>query len=514
MTTGLQALLWFVLLAMQSPVPPAAQDASPAIKTTRSVQVSVFVQNRQGEPVTDLKKEDFVLYDQGEEQTVRSFTVQKYQRPLPAGAPPAGTYNNRIDAVQPMPNALTVILLDGLNTIWDDRSAAKQGLLQFLHQLQPGDQVAIYTLDNGLHVLHDINGDRAALLRTLDHRPSLGAALLTGALGADTGDPLDLFLDRSGDKANDFYKERPAETTLHSLTAIASHLAGMPGRKNLIWVSDGFPKFLSLDYLGLREEARQAAAAISATGLAIYPVDAQALVPGASASRLQDAMKDLAAGTGGRAFLNAGDAAGSLRRTLKDGSFTYTLTFTPSHQEWNGKFREIKVEVNRPAQLGLEAHYRQGYVTTPEFGDDLAVRKASLEEAVASPLLFTGLGMTAKLLQAPTAEMRHARFRIVMETGDLSFGQDAHGLWIANIDIATVVHDAQNQTLRQLVRTMHVSLKQDRYDEFRKNGLGMSADIDAPDGTVGARLVVRDLSSGTIGSVDLPFAPIPEVKQQ
>jgi hypothetical protein len=190
------------------------------------------------------------------------------------------------------------------------------------------------------------------------------------------------------------------------------------------------------------------------------------------------------------------------------------LTFAPSNQEWDGKFREIKIKVNR---AGVEARYRQGYRATPEFGDNIAVRKGSLEEAVASPLLFTGLGMVAKVVQAPTtptAEVPHARFRIVMDTGDIRFSQDARGLWIANLDIATVVHDAQGQTLQQLVRTMRVSLKQDRYEEFRKAGMGMNGDIDAPLGAVGARVVVRDLSSGAMGSVDLPFAPMEKMEKE
>src|SRR5262245_54151143 len=81
------ALFLAAALAAQTP-PPAASSRTPAsdsppqtpssvIKvTTHIVQVSVVVHDKKGEPVKDLKKEDFVLTDKGEEQRIRLFSME------------------------------------------------------------------------------------------------------------------------------------------------------------------------------------------------------------------------------------------------------------------------------------------------------------------------------------------------------------------------------------------------------------------------------------------------------
>jgi VWFA-related protein len=547
MVLAIPTLLLFVLWVTQPPPASLSQEQSPVIKvTTRSVQVSVAVQDKKGDPVTDLKKEDFLLYDKGQEQQIRYFAVEKYERPRSASALPAGVYSNRLANVnghaQPMPNTLTVILLDGLNTAWADQAMAKQGLVKFLDQLRPGDQVAIYTLDDsGLQILHDFTSDTAALLRDLARHRGVDSALLAGSKpdSFNTGQAgLDRLLARRSRAQVDFYHARESDATLDALLSIANHLAGMPGRKNLIWVSDGYPAFVNRDYLSMHDDMRRTVAAINATGLAIYPVDAKGLnpvdaMPAQSPTyatpsgrrsaatgppnigpvvQLQSTMMELADSTGGRASLNNNDIAGAIRRAINDGNFTYTLAYSPTHSEWDGKYRDIKVTVKR---AGVEAHYRKGYLATPEVADDPDSRKATLAEATDSPLLFTGMGLLAKVSQPPTVDSPHARLRLVMDFGDINFRQDTRGLWIADLDIITVVRDANGKSLKQLVHTMHVAVKQAQYDEYRKEGVGLNVDVDAPIGAVRARVAVHDLSNGALGSVDLPFAEEkPEIKPE
>src|ERR1039457_1540373 len=79
MPRSLLALLLASLLAGQAPQAPSppAQQPNPVIKvTTHLVQVNVVVHNKKGEPVTDLKKEDFVLYDKGQEQQIKLFSME------------------------------------------------------------------------------------------------------------------------------------------------------------------------------------------------------------------------------------------------------------------------------------------------------------------------------------------------------------------------------------------------------------------------------------------------------
>src|SRR5579871_2777558 len=141
------------------------QDQTPVIKvTTRLVQISVVVHDKKGNPISDLTKDDFAVFEKGQEQKISVFSKEVNQAPAANLAPlPDGVVSNRLANAKSggtahlvaLPNSLTVILLDGLNTKFSDQHYAKEALVKFLNQLQPGDRVAIYTLSNGLRILHD-----------------------------------------------------------------------------------------------------------------------------------------------------------------------------------------------------------------------------------------------------------------------------------------------------------------------------------------------------------------------
>src|SRR5215831_10038510 len=293
------ALLLSVSLAgMQLGAQSGTQEDGVLKVTTRLVQISVVVHDKNGMPVRDLTKEDFALFDKGQEQKILFFSKESSEVPL-VNAPPLepGVVSNRFanftsggqKHLAPLPTSLTVILLDGLNTSFTDQHYAKEALIKFLNQIQPGDRVAIYTLTNGLRVLHDFTSDTESLLSALaKHRNQESSALSASSYDdANTGDDnLDAFLDLSNDAIANFYQARRVETTLSALEAIAHHLAGMPGRKNLIWLSGGFPAIvgqnvdgsLSNDFQTYSDQIKRAMRTINDIGLAIYPVDARGLM--------------------------------------------------------------------------------------------------------------------------------------------------------------------------------------------------------------------------------------------
>src|SRR2546423_1792948 len=154
--------LTIILLTAQTPGPKPAVDSgqTPVLKvTTRLVEGNVVVHGRKNEPVDDLKKEDFTILDNKQRQQVATFSVEsaklaeeKSQKLPPL---PQNTFANRVELRPKAPNSVTVMLLDGLNTKFEDQVYAKQQLIKFLAQLQPGDRVAGYTLGRELRILHD-----------------------------------------------------------------------------------------------------------------------------------------------------------------------------------------------------------------------------------------------------------------------------------------------------------------------------------------------------------------------
>jgi VWFA-related protein len=538
--------LWSIVLSvslLHGQTPNADQGVLRV--TSRLVQINVVVHDKKGEPVADLTKDDFELFDKGLQQKILFFTKESNED-IPANLPPLapGVVSNRAvnltsggqTRLAPLPVSLTVILLDGLNTAFEDQHRAKEALIKFLSQLRPTDRVAIYTLSNGLRILHDFTSDTESLLVALQkHRNEDSTALNSSSYDdADTGhDDLNKFMDEINERIANVYQARRTEVTLEALEAISHHLAGMPGRKNLIWLSGGFPTVIGqgIDVQSLSDEVQRALRTMNDVGIAIYPVDARGLIgmftttpsmspsapsrtrvqPGAQPVdqrarnqifQTQGTMFEIADRTGGRAFINTNDLTGAIRRAMDDSRITYSLAYSPSHDQWDGKFREIKIKMKRP---GLEAKYRGGYFAYPENRADAKRRLALITEAAGSPLASTGLGMLAAVAQKPTAENPHSQIRVVMDAHEVFFARNAEGKLEGALDFLVVAFDEKGKALNQARHTMQLRLEQPQYDQMLKNGIILTASADAPSNSARMRVVVHDVGSGSVGSVDLPL---------
>jgi VWFA-related protein len=375
------------------------------------------------------------------------------------------------------------------------------------------------------------------------------ANALNVTAGVDTfgvADATDAVIDATNEKISIFYQAHRTETTLQALQIIANHLAGLPGRKNLIWLSSGFPMYVgqgndgtgiatSKDFQSFGDAQRNAWRAINDMGVAIYPVDARGMIgmdgrspsmlvssqsrtsklgPPAVDKRAQDqidasqgVMRELAERTGGRAFLNSNDVAGSIRRAMDDSRVSYVLYYTPSHDEWNGQFRDIKIKLNRP---GLEARYRNGYYAMADLPTDSTSRQTALASAGIGPLISTGLTLLAKLIEKPTEAAPQAVLSVSMDPHDIHFGRNAQGEIDGTVDLLLLVFGSQPPgdqptPLNQTSRTVHLTLKQQQFDQIMKNGVRLTLTVDAPAKFQRVRVVARDAASGQVGSLDIPI---------
>ena len=326
--------LSILLLTAQTPTPKSAGDSAqstPVLKvTTRLVEVNVVVHGRKNEPVDDLKKEDFTIFDNKQRQQIATFSVEsaklaeeKIQKSPPL---PQNTFTNRIELRPKAPNSVTVMLLDGLNTKFEDQVYAKQQLIKFLAQLQPGDRVAVYTLGRELKILHDFTTDSSSILKVLGkYKDRINIEVAdSNPEEPNTGDDdLDQWMREADQKIADYQTVNRVQTTLAALEAIANHVERIPGRKNLVWISGGFPMQMGLDEFTVSDtqekrtfsdEMEQTARALNKANLAVYPVDARGLMgdPGFSAS-----------GRGNANPKNAGKQAGPLSKGMRSIAYTH-----------------------------------------------------------------------------------------------------------------------------------------------------------------------------------------------
>jgi hypothetical protein len=149
--------------------------------------------------------------------------------------------------------------------------------------------------------------------------------------------------------------------------------------------------------------------------VSIYPVDARglsAIVPGGNASQAsrggtamfsgrgvsqqfdqqaasQDTLVTLASDTGGRAFLDTNDFASVYTKVIADTSAYYLLGYSSTNPARDGRFRRIKVRLNKP---GLKLEHRNGYYANRDFAhssrDD---RERQLQDQLMTDLSSTDL---------------------------------------------------------------------------------------------------------------------------
>lgn len=531
---------------LQLLIPADAQtpaEAPPVLRvTTRLVQVNVVV-HRKGEPVADLTKDDFVIYDQGKEQKIASFAVESSQPSPTAAKPkplPPDIFTNRLEYRPAVPRAVTVILLDGLNTSFEAQASAKQQVIKFLGQLEPGDRIALYTLGRDLRILHDFTSDSNSLLRLLKkHGNHIASELAESTVTeADTGDTeLDAWLDQSAQRIADFQTINRVHTTLAALEGIAHHVSSLPGRKNLVWISGGFPFSIGMDEMVIdstnerrtfSDELERTARAVNSAGLSIYPVDARGLIsnpdfnasvpgrasrtpppPGPSKAmraiqQTHDSMETIAQRTGGKAYYNSNDIKSAIRGAIDDSKVTYVLGYYPSHNTWDGKFHDLKVKLNRN---GVNVRHRLGYFAFPEQPQAAQTRQVALREAAWSVLDATTIPLTVRL--GPNLP-QPGKLRVVMQVDlrSLNLEQKADR-WIGTLDILFVQQAGPDQGTKVINDTLNLNLTRASRDQLMKSGMVFAKDLEFPEAAYALRVAVRDATSGSVGSVNMRTDKLP-----
>jgi len=515
---------------------------------TRLVQLNVIVETKKGRLVEDLKKEDFTLLDNGKEQKIALFATESAKAPEEGDAKSGArnmlapnAFGNRLRHSEEPPGSVTVILFDALNTSFTDQAYARTQILAFLRQLQPQDHVAIYLLTNRLRVINEFTQDSKSLLVAIKKFQLMPSLMLANASElpvsmADTGitDPkaaqqVANLLNDMHSKLSDLADVNRVEITAKAIEAIANHVAGIPGRKNLVWISGAFPVSISLysndnspvdsQSQNFAPQLERVARALNQSNMAIYPVDARGLLMGSATDASvahpfspyrppgdlgigqseQSTMDLLANRTGGHAYYNTNDIKGAIRRTLGESRFTYTIGYYPDHGNWNGGYHTI---VLRAKKSGVVMRYRKGYFALADPPENAAATHYALQAAVWSPVDATTLGIEARVETIYLAT-RKLDLRVKLETGDLRL-QEADGRRRGSVDAIYMQLGPGDAVLGVEPLTYKVDLGEKEYQAALAKGYELKAPLTIQGATRNLRVVVRDAASGWLGSVTVP----------
>jgi VWFA-related protein len=506
----------------------AAQQPPTFRSTTRLIQVSVVVHDRNGKPVSDLTAADFTLFENGKEQPIQVFSIET-DRVTPTNlttlAP--NEFSNRLDGRAG--GGVSVILFDRLNTSFEDQKQARDQILKFLAQARPTDRIALYVLESDVvNVLHDFTSDASRLVRVLQRylgvtSTELAASDTTLPDFARTGNAAEdaeteAWLTQAMQAVSNHYLRRRAELTGDALEALANHLASIRGRKNLIWVSSGFPLVIQEPLSGPQAQTRainRATRAINNANVAVYPVDARGLIgafttnPGSATPVFStlgntrpniDTMQAIAEATGGRAFFNTNAIGDAARRAMDDSRVSYVLGYYPTLAKWDGRFQEINVKVTRS---GLDVRHRKGYLALPPLPRESGGgRTDALTDAMRSPLEATGIGLSARI---DRRDGQSGEATIMVQVDARSLAWEKRGeMWEGAIDLFIAQTLSDGRFVKSLDTTVDLSATDEKHALMLQEGFSLTKQIVLRNDAHRLHVVVRDVPTRTTGSLIIP----------
>jgi VWFA-related protein len=495
----------FVVLA----APLSAQQ--PTFRTgTTLIEFTLVALDSDGKPVTDLTKEDVVLTEGGEPREIAFFRFDGdapavSDSPRPA-LPPGFVTNRHV----PERN-VTAIVLDMVNVGATDafgQTAVRGLLLKYLNALPPNTQVGIFRFaeTQPMATLQTFT-DRLDLLRPKIRSLNLALRLEIQSSRGGGGRA-----GAAGDRSAFAEAERRANAgeglvihqirlsrTLAGLDALGTHLAGIPGRKSLIWITNAPPIRFNdeggseVSYQAQR--LREAAQHLANQGIAVYPVST-----GLRASRSDDETDRGTFGvfantTGGRAVVNTNDLADGVSIAARDQRGTYTVGFYAA-DEADDRWRPLKVELKRRS---VTVRHRQGY---------LAVRRAQPQNWPAKawndlayqPLESTGIHLNGRTSVAGS----EATVSLQIATRDLYF-HTKDGQLIADLEIGLVEQAPKRKTTEPTnvrVQPMEITLKDPATAPSEVVPVETTWSLNP--GTTAVRAIVRDRFTGKYGTLELP----------
>ena len=413
--------------------------------SSKTVVVDVVVTDSKGHPARGLSAQDFQLQEDGKPQRVNYFhefvgnsantsntpAVEQISAADPAPSPNVFTNNQLSREDEPV----TVFLLDLLNTPPQAQWFAKQELIKFLKNKPKSSQFALCALSNSLHLIQGFTNDEALLIATAngkkggtrwsplietDRGLNMGTQMQKDVAGFDASKQfvVQMFEQAAAEEKAEELDRRVSITT-DAFAQLARYLSGVPGRKNVVWLSASFPLgiFPNNDLFNAFSESRSYADVLKRTAnllaeahVAVYPVDVRGLmtqslfaassnmnpaapapgslapIPGGAGSgslantaanaqapnpMMQDThesledqvgdqstMDQIASDTGGKAFYNTNGITEAIQTAVEQGTNYYMLSYTPANRNYDGRFRKIKLTL---ASKGYHVAYRRGY---------------------------------------------------------------------------------------------------------------------------------------------------------
>lgn len=575
---------------------PAPKNQSPTtIKTqVRQVLLDVVVTDGKSHAITGLNRSDFSITEDGTPQEILSFEPHTSVLPpsqnslsaLDLPPLPQNTFLNISGAREDVP--LNVILYDMLNTPLADQPFARHDIQNFLKNKPAGSRYAIFVLSDRLHLLQGVTDDEATLVASMNNQAAGTQSPTFGPPPANTVSPSDFLresgvvpdhpetmamlgrLERLSVNSETYLLQRRISITLEAFDGISRYLRGVPGRKNLLWLSGSFPLGVlpggdpidpftrAVDF---SPELRKATNQLTLSQVAVYPVDIRGLMVnpnfGAADNRNYSStslekerqaffeqlagehavLDQIAESSGGRAFYNTNGFVQALQAATEDGSNYYTLSYSPTNTHFAGEMRKIHVHL---AQKGCHLSYRRSYFADDDFTLTRRAANAPLEHADAamergaptehelvfsvhvkaiavpapvSPAQKKDLAQFpafAKLKKWDSVKMQKLALDFSLLQKQMTYLIDSGGVRHGSLSFLYATYDTDSNLLYRSSSFADQTFLPEQSIQSRADTYLAEQILEIPANSAWLRIAVRDAMDGRIGSLEISLPLKPE----
>lgn len=550
---------------------PSGPPADPSVLhvNVNMAILDVVVRDKSGKSIHGLSQSDFRLLEDHRTQSIVLFEEHRASKTSQARSNstlPEHVYADNT----PYAATSTVFLFDTLNADAVDLSNARGQLLKDISEFPPNESVAVFVLGLKLRMIRGFSTDVVSAIKSLnegkattpekalsstadsDHPIQANANSSSASTSPSHSSPPSSNLAAfSNDESASLREEARAEATIAGLAQLSHYLSSIPGRKNVLWFSAGFPQILGdlatpWKITNFTTDIRPVDEALARARVALYPIDCRGLLtsPAASFAKQEDlkegaglqssisyafadnrdaplklwsehqTMLQMATDTGGEAFFDTNAIGRSAIAAISSGSDYYTLGYVPTNRKYDGTLRMIEVFLP-------EAHYELSY-RRHYFSDGFA-QKGKPVGTDASPMTIAMAESTLPLsqvtfqvralpvdVQASNAQHESSKsppktrryiLDYIVDPRSVQLKSLPEGRAQAEFELAEAVYDIDGKRLKAQDVGLEANLAPKDMGKIFKTGLQIHREIDVPqDGSL-LKLGVRDATSGSIGTI-------------
>jgi VWFA-related protein len=581
--------------ATAEPLPLQAEPPVFGVQTS-TVELDVVVRDKKGRPMRDLQAADFEVFEDGVRQTVDSFRVvdnpaardaapeaseAPSAAPTDASMAPSGSVRDAAGASNSGAPAVVAFVFDRLSA--NARQTAHKAALAYTEGgYVSGDLVGVFAIDLALRTLQPFTSDVVSIqaglrlagaqantvfaserdesrrrtdevaradetLASLGGSASSSTPTIAGLVAAQQlSDQMQANMLRSFDALE---RDQQGFATTHGLLAVVNSLKALPGRKTVVFFSEG----IAIP-TGVEAQFRSVIASANRANVSIYAVDASGLRTESGAREAREEMLQgvsrrlrqeelghftgregalnrqlernedilrlnpesglgqLADETGGFLVHDTNDMRSGFGRIAEDMRFHYLLSYAPTNEKLDGQFRTISVKLRRP---DVRVQTRKGYFAVrPAFVVPLrayeapAVAQLDLEPR---PDAFA-LGVAA--LSFPEAERPGLVPILVSVPGPaVSWVPDPASGFRADFSVVVRIKDARGREADRVSQEYRLSAPADKLETARRGDILFYREANLPAGRYTADAVAYDALAGT-ASVRSAAFEVPPVRDK